>query len=186
PAGPAGPGTPAIVGEGLKVQIVSATVPASGPPTVTFTVTDAAGTPIDFLAELAAGKFGATRGPRFSIAQSSTPGGTYEKNLYESDAVAAPGARQSRPTQVPASIALADAAKLYAKNANGSYTFTFPTAAPALPTLAAGYPLAADQAAQTLVAIHAARTFEGDQFPAGASFELIPRGGTVVPRQVVA
>ena len=55
------------------------------------------------------------------------------------------------------------------QNADGSYTFTFPTAAPALPTLADGFPIAPVQSAQTLVGIHAARTFEGVQYPAGAS-----------------
>jgi OmcA/MtrC family decaheme c-type cytochrome len=185
PAGPPGTGVEAIPGAGLQVNILSATAPASGPPTVTFTMKDAAGTPIDFLTELQAGAFGATRGPRFSIAQASTAGGTYEQALYENDSAGEPSGKQTRPTQVPASIALADAAALYTQNADGSYTFTFPTAAPALPTLASGFPIAPVQSAQTLVGIQAARTFEGIQYPAGASLEFIPAGGTVTPRQVV-
>ncbi len=86
---------------------------------------------------------------------------------------------------MPATISLADAAALYTKNADGSYTFTFPTAAPALPTLADGFPIAPVQTAQTLVGVQAARTFGGVQYPAGASYEFIPAGGTVTPRQVV-
>ena len=87
---------------------------------------------------------------------------------------------------MPGNIALTDAAALYKQNEDGSYTFTFPTAAPALPTLADGFPIAPVQSAQTLVGIHAARTFEGVQYPAGASLEFIPAGGTVTPRQVVS
>lgn len=172
-------------GPGLKVRILSATAPASSPPTVTFTITDGAGVPLDFISELVAGRFGANRGPRFSIAQAATPGGTYEQNLYEAPSPGAPGAKQTRPVQVPSTISLTDAAKLYVRNADGSYTFTFPTTAPALTGMAEGYPLYPDQARQTLVAIHAARTFEGKQYPEGASLELIPGGGQATPRQVV-
>ncbi|WP_242340439.1 OmcA/MtrC family decaheme c-type cytochrome [Anaeromyxobacter sp. SG66] len=187
PAGPPGQGAAAAPpGAGLQVGIVSATAPAAGPATVTFTVKDAAGTPVDFLAELLAGNFGATRGPRFSIAQASAGGGTYDQALYETDSAGDPSGKQTRPTQVPASISLTDAAALYTKNADGSYTFTFPIAAPALPTLASGFPIAPVQSAQTLVGMQAARTFEGIQYPAGASFEFIPAGGTVTPRQVVS
>ena len=186
PAGPPGSGVPVVPGAGLQVTILSATAPASGPATVTFNVADAAGTPIDFLTELGAGAFGATRGPRFSIAQASTPGGTYEQALYETASAGAAGGKQTRPTQVPATISLADAAALYTKNADGSYTFTFPTAAPALPTLADGFPMAPVQTAQTVVGVQAARTFGGVQYPVGASYEFIPAGGTVTPRQVVS
>ena len=42
------------------------------------------------------------------------------------------------------------------------------------------------QAAQTTVGMQAARTFEGISYPAGASHEFIPAGGTVIPRQVVS
>jgi OmcA/MtrC family decaheme c-type cytochrome len=187
PAGPPGSGVPVVPGGGLQVAIVSATAPATGPETVTFTVKDASGTPIDFLTELSAGNFGATRGPRFSIAQASVPGGTYNQALYETASPGEPSGKQTRPTQVPNSIlSLTDAAALYTKNADGSYTFTFPTAAPGLPALADGFPIAPVQSAPTLVGIQAARTFEGVQYPAGASLEFIPAGGTVTPRQVVS
>jgi OmcA/MtrC family decaheme c-type cytochrome len=186
PPGPPGTSVPVVPGAGLQVDILSATAPATGPATVTFTVKDGVGTPIDFLAELAAGRFGATRGPRFSIAQAPVAGGTYEQALYETASAGAPSGKQTRPTSVPASISLADAAALYTQNADGSYTFTFPTAAPALPTLADGFPLPPVQNQQTLVGIHAARTFEGVQYPAGDSLEFIPAGGTVTPHQVVS
>jgi OmcA/MtrC family decaheme c-type cytochrome len=182
----AGPVVFGPVGEGLIVEIVSATAPASGPPTVTFTVTDNAGRPIDFLTELKAGRFGATRGPRFSIAQAAALGGTYDQNLYETANAGDPGGRQTRPTSVPGNITTAQAAELYVRNADGSYTFTFPTEAPALPALASGFPLAPDPAKQTLVAIHAARTFDNVTYPYGASYELVPSGGAVTPRQVVS
>ena len=97
PAGPPGTSVPVVPGGGLQVAIVSATAPASGPATVTFTVKDAAGTPIDFLAELANGNFGATRGPRFSIAQASVAGGTYDQALYET----AYGRRAERQADPP-------------------------------------------------------------------------------------
>jgi OmcA/MtrC family decaheme c-type cytochrome len=186
PAGPPGSSVAVVPGSGLQVAIVSATAPASGPATVTFTVKDAAGTSIDFLPELQAGNFGATRGPRFSIAQASVAGGTYDQALYETASAGEPSGKQTRPTSVPASISLTDAAALYTQNDDGSYTFTFPTAAPALPTLATGFPIAPVQSAQTLVGIQAARTFDGIQYPAGASLEFIPAGGTATPRQVVS
>ena len=184
--GDAAPVVFAPAGEGLVVEIVSATAPASGPPTVTFTVTDGDGTPLDFMTELLAGNFGATRGPRFSIAQAPTKGGTYDQNLYETATPGAPEGRQTRPAQVPGQITLVDAAKLYVRNADGSYTFTFPTATPALPALAPGFPKAADPARQTLMAIHAARTFDNIQYPYSASIELVPNGEAAVPREVVA
>lgn len=186
PPGPPGSGVATVPGAGLQISVLSATAPATGPATVTFTVKDAAGTPIDFLSELRAGNFGATRGPRFSMAQASVAGGTYDQALYETDSTGAPGGKQTRPTSVPASIALEQAAALYTQNADGSYTFTFPTAAPALPTLASGFPMAPVQSAQTLVGVHAARTFDGVQYPFGASYEFIPAGGTVTPHQVVS
>src|SRR6185436_19701067 len=97
-----------------------------------------------------------------------------------------PGGRQTRPTSVPGTITTAEAAALYVRNADGSYTFTFPTATPALPVLAEGFPKAPDPSRQTLVAIHAARTFDNVQYPYGASYELIPSGAAVTPREVVA
>jgi OmcA/MtrC family decaheme c-type cytochrome len=172
------------VGPGLNVQILSATAPATGPATVTFKMTDAAGFPVDFLNELTAGNFGTTRGPRFSLAQSPAAGEPYEA-LYESARAGQAGGKQSAGTQVPGSISLADARLLYTEVTKGTYTFTFPTAAPALPTLAAGYPLAPVQTSQTLVAIQASRSFDGVSYPAGASLEFMPNGGTVTARQVV-
>jgi OmcA/MtrC family decaheme c-type cytochrome len=186
PTGPTGPGTPVVAGAGLKVNIVSATAPASGPATVTFTITDAADRPIDFLAELAAGAYGATRGPRFSIAQASVAGGTFDQALYETASAGAPAGAQTRPTQVPSSIALDVAAQNYVRNANGSYTFTFPTTAAAgLPTLAAGFPIVPVQDRQTLVGVQVARTFGGLQYPAGASLQFIPNGAAATPRAVI-
>ncbi|MBK9519911.1 MAG: OmcA/MtrC family decaheme c-type cytochrome [Anaeromyxobacter sp.] len=187
PTGPQGePGAPAPVpaGAGLKITILSATAPATGPATVTFDVTDAAGNQVDFLAELAAGAFGSTRGPRFSIAQANATG-TYEA-LYESASAGDPAGKQTRPTSVPATITLAQAAALYTANLDGTYMFTFPTAAPALPALAAGFPLAPAPASQTLVGMQAARLFQGINYPVGVSFEFVPNGTAAVARQVVS
>ncbi|HEU4383075.1 MAG TPA: OmcA/MtrC family decaheme c-type cytochrome [Anaeromyxobacteraceae bacterium] len=172
------------------MTILSATAPATGPATVTFRTTDSAGTTLDFLAELAAGAYGATRGPRFSIAQHTTtpatPGGTYDTNLYQTANAGDPSGTQTRPTSVPSTIDLATAAANYTDNGDGTYTFTFPTtAAQGLPALAAGFPQAPDQTRQTLVGMQAARTFDGVQYPAGASLEFIPGGGAVTPHQVV-
>jgi OmcA/MtrC family decaheme c-type cytochrome len=166
------------------VQILSATAPVGSPPTVTFKMTDAADFPVDFLNELAAGNFGTTRGPRFSLAQSPAAGEPYEA-LYESPRAGQAGGKQSTGTQVPGTISLAEARALYSQVELGTYTFTFPTAAPALPTLATGYPLAPRQTAQTLVALQASRTFDTVSYPAGASLEFKPDGSAVTPRQVV-
>lgn len=186
PTGPTGPINPGPAGAGLKVSIVSATAPANGPATVTFTVTDAADRPVDFLAELAAGAFGSTRGPRFSIAQASAVGGTYDQALYESAATGESTGAQTRPTSVPSTISLDVAAQNYVKNANGSYTFTFPTTvAKGLPTLAGGFPIAPVQDRQTLVAMQIARTFDGLNYPAGASLQFVPNGAAATPRTVV-
>ena len=183
PTGPTGPAAPIPAGKGLNVTILSATAPADGPATVTFDVTDAVGNQVDFLAELAAGAFGATRGPRFSIAQADATG-TYIA-LYQSASAGDASGTQTRPTSVPATITLAQAAALYTANLDGTYTFTFPTAAPALPTLAAGFPTAADPAKQTLVGMQAARLYLGINYPVGASLEFLPAGGAVTARQLV-
>jgi OmcA/MtrC family decaheme c-type cytochrome len=180
-------------GAGLEITIVSATAPATGPQTVTFNVTDGQGVAVDFLAELAAGAFGTTRGPRFSIVQAipvagapAYEAGVYNTALYQTATAGDPAGAQTRPTSVPGTITLAQAAAFYVKNANGSYTYTFPTTAPALPTLAAGFPKAPVQTAQTLVAIQASRIFDGVTYPVGASFEFIPNGGAAVKRTVVS
>ena len=190
--GPTGPAGPQLPGPGLQITILSATAPATGPQTVTFVATDGQGRAIDFIAELKAGMFGATRGPRFSIVQAipvagapAYEAGVYNVALYQSASTSAV-APNTRPTSVPATIPLADAATFYVANADGSVTYTFPTAAPALPAMAAGFPLAPVQTAQTLVGIQASRSFEGVSYPVGASFEFIPAGGTAVPRAVVS
>jgi OmcA/MtrC family decaheme c-type cytochrome len=184
------------VGAGLKVTILSATAPATGAPTVTFKMTDNAGTPIDFLAELAAGAFGANRGPRFTLAQASTVGGTYDQNLYEAAVAGDPAGAQTRPVTMPnnSTLDLTTAATFYAKVTNTAtctaaspcYTYTFPTSGTALGTLATGFPKAAVQTQQTLVGMQAARTFQFIQYPAGASLEFIPAGGTVTARAVIS
>lgn len=187
PTGPQGePGAPAPVpaGAGLKITILSATAPAAGPATVTFDMTDAAGNQIDFMAELAAGAFGTTRGPRYSIAQAPVPGGTYTA-IYESASAGDPAGTQTRPTSVPNSIAVAQIAPLYTANLDGTYTFTFPTAAPQLPTMAPGFPLAYGQGLQTSVAMFTSRSFQGVSYPFGVTFDFIPAGGATTARQVV-
>jgi OmcA/MtrC family decaheme c-type cytochrome len=187
PTGPKGdPGAPApvAVGPGLKVSIVSATLPATGPATVTFNITDAAGTPVDFLAELAAGAFGSSRGPRYTLAQ-QLPDGTYQA-MYQTATAGDAAGTQTRPTSVPASAAtLAIAATFYTANADGSYTFTFPTDPLYTGTLATGFPPAADVTKQSMVGMQISRLFNGVSYPVGASIEFVPNGGTVMARQVV-
>ncbi len=192
PSGPQGlPGTPAPIPAtaGLKINVISATAAGTGADnaiSATFTVTDAVGNKVDFLAELAAGAFGTTRGPRWSIAQADAADGAYQP-LYQSTRTAdATSPIGTVGTQVPASnTALSAVAALYTDNGDGTYTFTFPSAAPLLPTLAAGFPAAVDAAKQTLIAVQASRTYLGIAYPVGASFEFVPGGGTAVARQVV-
>ena len=107
--------------------------------------------------------------------------------LYQTASAGAPTGTQTRPTSVPGNVALSVVAPLYVANADGSVTFTFPTTAPALPTLAAGFPLGATAGAQTMVGIQASRIYDGVSYPAGASFQFIAGGvGTAVPRTVVS
>ena len=51
--------------------------PTDGRPEVTFTVADAQGTPIDFIDEILAGKFGTGRPARFTISKHQADG-TYD------------------------------------------------------------------------------------------------------------
>lgn len=192
--GPTGPAGPQLPGAGLQIEILSATAVSGSAPTVTFIAKDAAGNVLDFMAEFNAGMFGATRGPRFSIVQAQPVAGApayedgvYNMALYQTASAGAPSGTQTRPTSVPGNVALTVVAPLYTANADGSVTFTFPTTAPALPTLAAGFPLGATAGAQTMVGIQASRTFDGVSYPVGASFQFIAGGvGTAVPRTVVS
>ena len=56
-----------------------------------------------------------------------------------------------------------------------AYTYTFPTAAPALPALAAGFPMAPVQTAQTLVGIQASRSVRGRVLPGRRLLRVHPR-----------
>jgi OmcA/MtrC family decaheme c-type cytochrome len=165
--------------------MVSATLPATGPATVTFNITDAAGTPVDFLGELAAGAFGTSRGPRYTLAQQLADG-TYQA-MYQTATAGDPAGTQTRPTSIPASAAtLAIAATFYTANADGSYTFTFPTNPTYTGALAPGFPPATDVTKQSMVGMQISRLFNGVSYPAGASIEFVPNAATaVMARQVV-
>jgi OmcA/MtrC family decaheme c-type cytochrome len=168
PTGPTGPGAPTPPGAGLEINILSATVPATGRPTVTIEVTDAQGTPVDFLAELLAGRFGTTRGPRYTVSARQTDG-TY-KSLYESGTPLA-------ASNYPASgTTLAAAAAMYTEIELGTYTFTWP----ADPTYAP------DVNAVHTVGVWATRTFEDVGYPKSTTFHFTPATGAAAPaREVV-
>jgi OmcA/MtrC family decaheme c-type cytochrome len=184
PSGPQGdPGAPAPIAAtaGLKITILSATATSA-----TFKATDTVGNTVNFLTELAAGAFGTTRGPRWSIAQADAADGAYQPLYQVARTADATSPIATVGTQLPASnTALTAVATLYTDNLDGTYTFTFPTAAPLLPTLATGFPVAFDPAKQTLVAVQASRSYLGVSYPVGASFEFVAAGTAAVARQVV-
>jgi OmcA/MtrC family decaheme c-type cytochrome len=179
-----GQDAPIAPGAGLKFEIVSATAPASGQPTVRFKVSDAQDNPIDLTAELAA----ATLGPRWVISQRKTDG-TYA-SLYEATKPGANYVDGSGATATPVLATATQAASpavtaaSYAKVADGEYTVTFATPATATDGTTYAY-TAATQTAQVLVGVWGTRTFELKGYPAATTFAFIPAGGTTTVRQVV-
>ncbi|HET7754915.1 MAG TPA: OmcA/MtrC family decaheme c-type cytochrome [Anaeromyxobacteraceae bacterium] len=148
------------------------TFAADNTPIATIKFTDAAGKPLDFLAELAAGTFGA-RGPRYTIARLEADG-TY-KSPYESSSHSA----SSYPASVSGESAaqtLARVAAMYTKVGDGVYKFKWPAPLAAAPTATATY----------TVGTWASRSYAGIGYPESATFDFVPAGGTPTNREVVS
>jgi OmcA/MtrC family decaheme c-type cytochrome len=167
-----GENAPISAGAGLKIDILSATAPASGNPTVTFKVTDAAGNPLDLSSD-------AFR-PSWTIAKLNA-NGTYT-SLFEADKAAAPyvdgtGTTVSPVRTVTQAVAGTASAPV-AGASDGVYTVT----------LSAGTGVRYTPATQTstvMVAAYGSRTFEAVSYPAADNYSFVPAGGTAGVRQVV-
>lgn len=185
PAGPSGPqgatgpqgqpGAPAPVpaGAGLNLQITALDVAAAT--TVTFTVTDAAGNPVDLLAEWAAGKLA----PKFTLAHTDATGkyvsylsATVNGASYLRNGVTTAPALASATQAVserPSATVPADVARLVAGAAPGTYTYTYKAAVTPV----------ADQV--NTAGIYFTRTFTdvlgaATAYPAAATFDVVPAG----------
>ncbi len=180
--GPTGPAAAWPPGAGLKFEVISAALPASGAPSVTFSATDARGNPIDLIAEIEAG----TMGPRYVIAArdatgaytslyaSTVAGKSYYENGAQQPSVL-PSAIQAS-NQPPRTLSTAQIVALYEEISPGVYTFNFPTAPAAAPTLTNVH----------TVAFWATRTFEGKAYPASVSYDFVPSTGVAsAQREIV-
>jgi OmcA/MtrC family decaheme c-type cytochrome len=171
---PGTPGTnaPIVAGSGLTLEILSATAPATGQPTVTFKVTDAAGKPVDLAVD--------TFRPSWTIAQLNA-NGTYS-SLFVGNKAAAPYVDGAGVTQSPVRTvtqAMSGAATAPVARANaGEYTVTLNAGTGVTYT-------APTQTATVMVTGYGARTFEGTAYPGADSFSFVPAGGTPAVRQVV-
>lgn len=177
------PPTPA--GAGFKLEIQSATVPASGAPTVTLKATDTAGNPVDLIEELKADKVA----PRFSIATRDA-NGVYA-SLYSSDVAGKPYIAVEGDAATAAALATAPQASykpgrdltkdqivaLYTKVSDGVFKFTFPAAPAAAPATSAIH----------TVGVWGTRTFEQVGYPASASYSFTPAtGAAAAKREIVS
>ena len=169
----------------LNIQIQSATVPASGPPTVTFKLTDAAGNPINDLPQeitnaAASPAVAPAMSPRFVVSQLEADG-TYT-SYYESTVKANPyttpdGGQVTPPAGTsatqPGSVSVTAGHLQPSGDNDGVYTFTF--------TAPTTTPSKLDRTKSHKVGIWATRTVsasgETTATPANATFDFIPASG---------
>lgn len=179
PSGPSGPqgeaGAPAPVpaGAGLVIQVTGATVAATS--TVTFKVTDAAGGPVDLLAEFAAGKLA----PKFTLAHldatgkyvsyltGTATGASYLKNGVTTAPVLASATQAV--SERPSAAAPADVARFAAGVVPGTYTYTYKAAITPV----------AD--AVNTAGVYFSRTYtdalgQATAYPAAGTFDVVPAG----------
>jgi OmcA/MtrC family decaheme c-type cytochrome len=171
----------------LNWQLQSLTVPASGPPTVTFKVTDSTGAPVDLLGDV--GRTAAktvpymSTGPSFTLAQLETDG-TYT-NWFEKTVASVsftpPGGSPNNPNRSgiqpqsdpPSGTDLTTRITPSGMN-DGVYTYTFST-----PTTDASR---LNHAGTLTVGVYGSRVtsrFGGvKRFPASATMNFAPGGGT--------
>ncbi len=175
---------PALSPDPLNLEIQSATVPASGPPTVRFSVTDGSGAPIDLEAELATTttfpRIGSA--PRFTLAMLDDHGDyvsyfatttTPRAYTYTPDPeVVTTPASFVPPTPAARTQAQApafDKTKL-TKVSAGVYDYTFPT-----PTVTTGLDRTKTH---TVAGWFTRRPNAADTDVAFGSFNFVPAGGT--------
>jgi OmcA/MtrC family decaheme c-type cytochrome len=185
-------GTPAVNEQvvapyGFKLQITGATIPAdptaaATPPTVTFTVSDDKGAPVDLKAELQkappaagqpAGGYPYVNAPRFTLARLDPDGLKYQ-SLYMNAAN-----NQAVSVTLPRDPAQFD--QRVTSNGNGSYTFKLD-------------PLKANPSADERGRTFTAGTWgsrrtsqdEGEDEAATSTFHFVPAGGNATSKQVVA
>ena len=178
PTGPQGPpGSPAPVppGAGVNLQITAASVAATS--TVTFTVADAAGRPIDLLAELAAN----TLAPKFTLAHLDATGkyvsyvsGTatglpYTKTGASTETPPVLATATQAQSERPSASTPADVARFAAGTTPGTYTYTYKTAITAVP------------GDVNTAGIYFTRNYTDKDgkvtgYPAAATFDVVPTG----------
>ncbi len=182
PSGPTGatgpqgePGAPAPVpaGAGLNIQVTALDVAATS--TVTFTVTDAAGNPVDLLAEWAAGKLA----PKFTLAHQDFSGKYVSylsatatgANYVKGGVTTAPtlATATQAVSERPSATVAADVARLVAGATPGSYTYTYKAAITPVTD------------AVNTAGIYFTRTFtdvlgKATAYPAAATFDVVPAG----------
>lgn len=178
PATPAGPtyGTP---GTGLNYEITKAVVVTDQKPTITFKVTDAAGKPLELkgsdgtlawtpsfvLAKLGAdGKF-------TSFLTRQATGSTWTDaagNVHN------PALAKATQAASESSSGTAGAARVAATGEAGVYTYTFANAA-----------TNADVGATLRAGVYGNRTVNGVAYPASATFDWVPAGGTPATNELV-
>ncbi|MBI5549303.1 MAG: OmcA/MtrC family decaheme c-type cytochrome [Deltaproteobacteria bacterium] len=169
-------------GAGAKVTVLSASLAASGAPTVTFRVTDSAGRPVELLAELDSGAISprftlasrdATTGVYTSLFTASATGGTYKDGAGATQNPAMGTTTQA--TYVPRNLSAAQVRALYAEVSAGVYTFTFPAGPASAPDLGLDHTLS----------VFGTRTFEGVTYPFTASYHFVPSTGVAAPKREV-
>lgn len=179
------PPPPTPAGAGFKLEIQSATVPASGAPTVTIKATDTEGNPVDLIEELKADKVA----PRFSIASRDANGvyaSLYSSSVAGKPYIAVEGGTAQNPALASATQASykpgRDLTKdqivaLYAKVSDGVFKFTFPAAPAAAP----------DVNAVHTVGVWGTRTFEQIGYPSSATYSFTPAtGAAAAKREIVS
>lgn len=172
--------------DNLRLEIQSATLPESGPPTVRFRVTDLAGNPIDLEAELATTTtFPRTTGPRFTVAMLDD-NGDYTA-YYATTAQPAAYSFTPDPDLFPSFTAPTAAARTQAQApnfvranlanvGNRVYEYTLPA-----PTFTTGM----DRTKTHTMAGWIARNLGETTTSAGGSFNFVPAGGTPQKDEVV-
>jgi len=163
------------------MSIESATLAATGAPTVTVKFTDAAGTPIDLLAEITANKIS----PRFTLA--SRAGGAY-LSLYESNVAGTSYVGLDGTTKTPAlttakqasyvpgrTATITDIVGMWSKVSDGVYKFTFPAAPATAPTLTDVHTFG----------LYATRTFDSVAYPNHAAYDFTPSTGAVATKREI-
>ena len=169
-AAPLPPATPGIVGEGLRLDVVTASIGGDRSLTVTFRLTDGAGSPLDREGRRTEGAVTAL----FVVAwlDADPSGAPRQYSAYTTKDNTSP------TTKITANQADADEGGAFAEidPATGTYTYRFGTILPA------GF----DATKTHSVGVWAWRDFQKRQYVVNTIFHFVPAGGPVkVTREVV-